>query len=678
MNQKPTYEELEQRVKELEKEAVQLRKSQDFRTLVENSPDLIARFDRDLCLVYVNPAILRATGLSFDDYVGKSNRDLGMPEDVLGLWDSSIKSVFETGQKKEIEFSYQTSYGERSYQSLFVPEFSGDGRVETVLGNTRDITERKQVEKKIYHQTSVLKGINRIFQEALSETTEETLGEICLSVAEEVTGSKIGFIGEIGTDGLLQDVAISSLGWKACRMIDQSGHRRPPGEFQIHGIYGRVIKDGKGFFTNDPAIHPDRIGFPNGHPPLTAFLGVPLIFDKRNIGMIAVGNRDGGYSGEEQESLESLAPVIAEALMRKRAEKALRESKALYRSLIETMFDGLGVQDETGRVTFANDRLCQMLGYSLDEIIGRPVTDFFDEFPREVFQKRRSDRLEGGLKPYEMVLVKKDGEKIWTYISPKVIFGEDNQFKVSFAIISDITEYKQIEEALMESEEKYRTLVEGVPDLIYSYSAIRGGIYYSPKVQSILGYSPSYLLQNPFLWHDSIHPDDLNRVDAVIQDFQDGKPFEIEYRIKDAAGNWHWFLDRSIGRKQENGEIAILGTATDITERKQAEETLWESEKKYRNLIESLQEGIWVIDKDSNTTFVNVPMATMLGYAVEEMLGRHLFSFMDDRGVEIAKQHLEHRKQGIKEQHEFEFVRKDGDRIFTLIETKPFFDDNGN
>jgi len=145
-------------------------------------------------------------------------------------------------------------------------------------------------------------------------------------VAEEVTGSKIGFIGEIGTDGLLHDMAISMPGWEACRMIDQSGHRKPPGNFKIDGIYGRVLKDGKGFFTNDPAIHPDRIGIPNGHPPLTAFLGVPLISNERTIGMVAMGNRDGGYSGEEQESLESLTPAIAEVLLRKRAEDAVRQA----------------------------------------------------------------------------------------------------------------------------------------------------------------------------------------------------------------------------------------------------------------------------------------------------------------------------------------------------------------
>lgn len=104
---------------------------------------------------------------------------------------------------------------------------------------------------------------------------------------------------------------------------------------------------------------------------------------------------------------------------------------------------------------------------------------------------------------------------------------------------------------------------------------------------------------------------------------------------------------------------------------------LGESESKYRLLIENLNEGLWYIDQDARTTFVNPPMAEMLGYTVVEMSGKHLFEFMDERGAEIARHNLERRRQGIEEQHEFEFIRKDGSRIYTLLETAPIMDDEG-
>jgi len=104
---------------------------------------------------------------------------------------------------------------------------------------------------------------------------------------------------------------------------------------------------------------------------------------------------------------------------------------------------------------------------------------------------------------------------------------------------------------------------------------------------------------------------------------------------------------------------------------------LAESEKKYRHLIETLQEGIWAIDEKSNTTFINPKMFEMLGYTQEEMIGKHLFSFMDERGVELAKENLDRRKRGIREQHDFEFITKSGKRITTTLETAPLTDDRG-
>jgi PAS domain S-box-containing protein len=115
-----------------------------------------------------------------------------------------------------------------------------------------------------------------------------------------------------------------------------------------------------------------------------------------------------------------------------------------------------------------------------------------------------------------------------------------------------------------------------------------------------------------------------------------------------------------------------------LPERTGVEDMLRESEQKYRQLVELAQEGVWAIDSEAITTFVNPRMAEMLGYSVEEMHGRHLFSFMDERGVEICQRNLERRRSGIKEQHDFELLRKDGTRVYTSMETSPITDEGGN
>jgi len=146
--------------------------------------------------------------------------------------------------------------------------------------------------------------------------------------------------------------------------------------------------------------------------------------------------------------------------------------------------------------------------------------------------------------------------------------------------------------------------------------------------------------------------------------------FESEHTFK--AGHPRWY-ELSI----EPVEEGIFVLSLDISERKKAERELAESEKKYRRLIETLNEGVWVIDAQTRTTFVNPRMAAMLGYTVEEMQGKELFDFMDERGRQLALQNIERRKHGVGEQHDFEFIKKDGTRIYTIIETTPFLTEAG-
>ena len=150
--------------------------------------------------------------------------------------------------------------------------------------------------------------------------------------------------------------------------------------------------------------------------------------------------------------------IIRDISDRKRAERALRQSEKRYRMLVETMNDGLGVQDEHGLWVYVNDRLCEMLGYSRDEMIGRPVTDFLSETDQMVYKEQVARRRRGERESYELSWLKKDGKKIITLVSPKPILDERGQFKGSFAVVTGITERKQAEDALKESEKQLRAL----------------------------------------------------------------------------------------------------------------------------------------------------------------------------------------------------------------------------
>jgi two-component system CheB/CheR fusion protein len=290
------------------------------------NPNPVLEVDLSGTVIYFNPAAGKALerhGLGEHDAAGFLPADLA---DMIGNWD----------RKTEWTFHREVLLAGRVFAETvhFAPQF------ELVRIYAIDATERRRAEEKNTRQNILLTGINQILEEVLRAGTDEALGEKCLAVAEEITGSRFGFIGEVGEDGLLHDIAISNPGWELCTMYDRAGQRRPPGNFHVHGIYGRVLRDGRGFFTNEPSSHPDSIGLPEGHPPLSAFLGVPLIHAGRTVGMIAVGNREGGYADEQLEILEFLAPTIMEAFQRKRAELSLKQSEEKYRGLFDHMLEG--------------------------------------------------------------------------------------------------------------------------------------------------------------------------------------------------------------------------------------------------------------------------------------------------------------------------------------------------
>jgi two-component system cell cycle sensor histidine kinase/response regulator CckA len=225
------------------------------------------------------------------------------------------------------------------------------------------------------------------------------------------------------------------------------------------------------------------------------------------------------------------------------------------------------------------------------------------------------------------------------------------------------------------SEERYRSVVENANEVII---VAQDGLvkFANRKMEELSGYLRDELLSLAFI--EFVHPDD--RQFLVESDFHklSGDKFKAAHPVRmiDKQGQVVWMEISAVVINWE-GRRATLNFISDITGRRRSEEALRESEEKYRNLVELLREGIWVIDEDARTTYVNTGMAGMLGYTVEEMLGKELFSFMDEDGRESAAQNVERRRKGISETHEFEFLRKNGTKTYASLSTTPVTDKDG-
>ncbi len=334
---------------------------------------------------------------------------------------------------------------------------------------TREL-ERLTADEKILTHNKVLEGINRIFEKAITCETEEELGGICLEVAEGLTESMIGFVGDIGADGCLYDITISNPVWKAWALIDQTGQGRSRSSIKINGLYWRVLTDGKSLLVNDPASHADSIGLPEGHPPLTAFLGAPLIQGGNIIGMIGMGNRSGGYGEEQREILESLAPAILQVLLRKRAEI---EINALTKRLSYHVDHSPLAVIEWGpdmRLIRWSGEAERIFGWRAFEVLGKRMEDFkwiYNEDEAHVSEVRQE--LQSGTNPRRFSANRnyhKDGSVIHCEWYNSSMFDDQGKLLSILSLVLDVTQRKQMEEAVLHAKQEWERTFDAVPDLI--------------------------------------------------------------------------------------------------------------------------------------------------------------------------------------------------------------------
>ncbi len=233
--------------------------------------------------------------------------------------------------------------------------------------------------------------------------------------------------------------------------------------------------------------------------------------------------------------------------------------------------------------------------------------------------------------------------------------------------------------ALRNSEERWLFALDSSGDGVADWDMETNEVFFSHRLRYLLGFKGEDYLGSYSEWRALVHDDDKEHTRVELSRYLRGETavFQVEYRIKSNDGKFRWMFVRGkvVERSQEGRPLRLVSTFTDFTERKNAEEALKSSEEEYRYLFELAQEGIWVVDEHSATTMVNQSMATMLGYRREEMIGKHMFDFMDERGRIICEENLGKRKDGVAEQHDFELITKDGRRIYTNMSTAPIIHD---
>ena len=360
------------------------------------------------------------------------------------------------------------------------------------------------------------------------------------------------------------------------------------------------------------------------------------------------------------------------------------ENTRRYLNLAEVILVSL---DDQGIIIMVDGKGCELLGYEQNELIGH---SWFDTcIPKEdrdtVYSTFRQIMKGDAEYPeyYENNILTQNGEL--RRISWHNRLTKDSAGRITGTLSSgiDVTERTKAVKALELSEAHFRNIIDISP-VPYALNDDQQNItYLNPAFVKTFGYDISDI---PTLsdWWPKAYPNAEYRswiartwdqhLQIAARDNTPFIPLELEIHCKDGSKRYVLASAALLSETVKGNHLVIL---YDITELKLTELARQNSENQYRIIVETAQEGIWTVDAKGLTTFANPKIAEILGYTADEMLGRSMYDFMDDKGREIAERNMERRKAGISEKHKFKFRKKNGDDVWTELQTSPLVDNKG-
>nr|WP_319374524.1 PAS domain S-box protein [uncultured Methanobacterium sp.] len=545
-------------ITERQKSAENLRQSEEkFRAVAESAIDAIITADSNGIITFFNHSLLELFGYSASELSGKPVSILIPPEHknghVKGMKSFKSGEVHRTG-KTSLAVGLKKDGTKFPCEMSISSWKSGENTYFTSI--IRDLTERKKIEDALIHA---------------KEEWEHTFHAVPDLIAILDTNFRIVRVNKAMADRLSVDPeeAIGIHCYKAIHGLDE-----PPSFCPLR----KLLEDGQ---EHTIEVHEDRIGG-------DFIVSVSPIHDSEG-------------------KLMGVVHVARDITERKRGEEALKESEEKFRLIFDNANDMISLNlmnndGMPGRFLEVNDLASERLGYTRDEMLNMSPPDIVAPDKRVEMPGNASALIEKGHNTFEIVHLTKDGRRIHVEINNHLITYKGR--RVCLAISRDISDRKKAEEALIKSEEKYRTIFENVQDVFFQ-TDIKGKIIeISPSVERYFGIKPNELVGRhvDMLY---LNPDDRKTLLKVLQEKGEVSDYEITLRgiekeLVYISANVHFILDSS------NQPIGIEGVLRDITGRKLVEESLKNSEAEYRAIFENSKSAVAVynaVDNGSNFIF---------------------------------------------------------------------------
>ncbi len=372
-------------------------------------------------------------------------------------------------------------------------------------------------------------------------------------------------------------------------------------------------------------------------------LAVPLAiafvtaFGETFVLPLILPNRPGGWVDASLDAFV-LVLILAPALwwlLIQPLRREHEEAEARFRDLVESSPDGILAVDRSGSIRLANGRAETLFGYPRTELVGRPVEVLVPGMSRAphaadraAFQQQPQLRSMG--RGRDLRALRKDGTEfpVDVNLSPVPREGE-----LVIAIVRDLTERREAERALRESERRYGLVVQNIDEIVYAVEttgdpSAERVLFMSDRVGSVTGHQPQEFMANPQLWTSLIHPDDVSAVMSLTgRLLTERVPVTRLYRLRDdRTGQYLWIEDRVAPYvARTDRRVTLVGVARDVTERQRAQQLLAEQSKILESFFKHTQTGLVFLDRDFDIIRVNDAYAKACQRDVSEFAGRNHF-----------------------------------------------------
>lgn len=569
----------ERKMDELELKESELK----YKIVANNTYDWEFWQGADKKYIYHSPSCERITGHSAGNFLADNQLMLKIihPEDLEKFKAHQNEEHFP-GVSSSIEFRIiDTENKTRFIEHVCQPVYNSEGEYLGLRGSNREITERKLVETELHNSESRFRSLIENSADAIIIIDKDAFIMYESPAYTRISGREIS------------------------ERIGKSGF-----EF-IHPEDIDLVKQTIHQLKNQPdqIVH---LSFRNAHSDRTWHwldcVATNLLHDPVVQGIVV---------------------NMHDITSRKLAEDALRESESKYKGLFDANRDGISIfyvnpDNSLSQFVEVNEAAARMIGFTREEFLNFSVMDLEEGVTPEVAKEREYKIRTQGFVNTETFIKHKDGYRI--DVELLVIPIEFNGRMALMNIVRDISERKAAERALRESDERWAFAIEGSNDGIWDWNIKENKVYYSNRWKEMLGFQPEEIREDMETFGQFVHPDDYKRVmDEADRYIKHEIPFyQIEHRMRCKNGEYKWILDRGkvIVYDEAGNPLRMVGTHSDISEQKKAEQALRLSEEKYRRLTDNAVDIIFRLEIDPalKMSYISPSVTAILGIEPAEFL----------------------------------------------------------